>query len=87
MNFMIEKNLKFNFGPDTQDAMNHRIKHGVDYFHNIQSVSDDDAVKLSRSLGIDIAIDLTGRFSKDRNLFQACCPNTSELYWLPGTMG
>ena len=50
----------FYFGPDTQDAMNHRIKHGVDYFHNIQSVSDDDAVKLSRSLGIDIAIDLTG---------------------------
>ena len=34
--------------------------HGVDYFHDIQMMSDHDAVKLARSLEIDIAIDLAG---------------------------
>jgi len=50
----------FYFGPVTKDEMNRRISLGVDYFHNVQSLSDDDVVKLSRSIDIDIAVDLAG---------------------------
>ena len=50
----------FYFGPDTSDAMNFRIRSGVDYFHKIRSLSNEEVVNLARGLGIDIAIDLTG---------------------------
>jgi len=54
----------FSFGPDTNDEMNLRIKDGVDFFHNIHSMSHTEVVLLSRSLEIDIAIDLGG-FTQD----------------------
>ena len=50
----------FSIGPDKQDEFNIRIKKSVDHFYNVQMMSDDDVVRLSRSLEIDIAIDLTG---------------------------
>ena len=54
----------FSFGPDTQDKFNLRIKEGVDHYHDVQSLSDKDVVLLSRSLKIDIAVDLGG-FTKN----------------------
>ena len=54
----------FSFGPDTNDEMNLRIKAGVDFFHNVYSMSHTEVAMLSRSLEIDIAIDLGG-FTQD----------------------
>ena len=56
----------FSFGPDTNDDMNLRIKSGVDFFHDIRSKSHVESVELSRSLEIDIAIDLTGHTASAR---------------------
>jgi predicted O-linked N-acetylglucosamine transferase (SPINDLY family) len=54
----------FSFGPDTKDDMNLRIKDGVDFFHNVHLMSHTEVAILSRSLEIDIAIDLGG-FTQD----------------------
>ena len=54
----------FSFGPDTGDEMNLRIKAGVDYFHDVQTMSHKEVASLSRSLELDIAIDLGG-FTQD----------------------
>ena len=54
----------FSFGPDTGDEMNLRIKAGVDYFHDVRSMSHKEVASLSRSLELDIAIDLGG-FTQD----------------------
>ena len=54
----------FSFGPDTNDEMNLRIKAGVDYFHDVQSLPYKDIAILARSFEIDIAVDLGG-FTKD----------------------
>ena len=54
----------FSFGPDTQDEFNLRIKKGVDHYHDVRSLPDKDVVLLSRSLKIDIAVDLGG-FTKN----------------------
>jgi len=54
----------FSFGPDTQDEMNLRIKSGVDYFHDVRSMSHKEVALLARSFELDIAIDLGG-FTQD----------------------
>jgi protein O-GlcNAc transferase len=78
----------FSFGPDTKDELNIRIKAGVDYFHDVQMRSDQDIVKLSRSLEIDIAIDLTGFTGKARtNIFaMSAAPLQVNYLGYPGTM-
>ena len=78
----------FSFGPDTKDELNIRIKTGVDYFHDVQMRSDQDIVKLSRSLEIDIAIDLTGFTGKARtNIFaMSAAPLQVNYLGYPGTM-
>ncbi len=50
----------FSFGPDTQDEWNLRIKAGVDYFHDVRTISDNEIALLARNLEIDIAVDLGG---------------------------
>ncbi len=50
----------FSFGPDTKDEMNLRIKAGVDRFHDVHTMSHKEVAMLSRSLEIDIAVDLGG---------------------------
>ena len=50
----------FSFGRNTNDDMNLRIRKGVDYYHDVVDSSDKDIALLSRSLEIDIAIDLGG---------------------------
>ena len=54
----------FSFGPDTNDEVNIRIKAGVDYFHDVSLNSHKEIVMLSRSIELDIAIDLGG-FTQD----------------------
>jgi len=54
----------FSFGLDNNDEMNLRIKAGVDYFHDVSSMSHKEVALLARSLELDIAIDLGG-FTQD----------------------
>ena len=54
----------FSYGPDTNDELNLRIKEGVDYFYDVHLMSHKETVILSRSLEIDIAINLGG-FTQD----------------------
>ena len=78
----------FSLGPDTKDELNIRIKAGVDYFHDVRMKSDQDIVKLSRSLEIDIAIDFTGFTGKARtNIFaMSAAPLQVNYLGYPGTM-
>ena len=79
----------FSFGQDTKDEFNIRIKKGVDYFHDVQMISNLDVVKLARSLEIDIAIDLAG-FTRDArtNIFaMSSAPIQVNYLGYPGTMG
>ena len=50
----------FSFGPDTKDEMNLRIKAGVDHFCDVRTMSHKEVAMLSRSVEIDIAVDLGG---------------------------
>ena len=79
----------FSLGPDTKDAMNLRIKAGVDHFHHVQSKSHKEIVELARSLEIDIAVDLAGLTAKSRTdvfAMSAAPIQLSYIGWL-GTMG
>jgi len=50
----------FSYGPNTKDEMNLRIKAGVDYFHDVRTMSHKDVAMLARSVELDIAVDLGG---------------------------
>ena len=50
----------FSYGPDTNDALNLRIKAGVDHFYDVRTLVDKDVALLARSIEIDIAVDLGG---------------------------
>ena len=56
----------FSYGPDIKDKMNLRIKAGVDHFHEVSAMSHKDVAMLSRSLEIDIAVDLGGHTQNAR---------------------
>ena len=50
----------FSLGKNINDSMNLRIRKAVDQFHEVELLSDKEVVRLSRTLKIDIAIDLSG---------------------------
>ena len=52
--------IAFSFGPDKKDEMRTRAEAAFDRFIDVRNLSDADVVNLSRSLEIDIAIDLGG---------------------------
>lgn len=58
----------FSYNMGVEDNMTARIKNGVDFFHNIKTMSDDQVVKLCNDLSLDIAIDLNGYTSGNRTL-------------------
>ena len=78
----------FSYGPDTKDEMNLRIKAGVDHFHDVHMMLDIDLAILSRSLEIDIAVDLGG-FTQDSRtgVFSLrAAPIQVNYLGYPGTM-
>ena len=79
----------FSFGPDTKDEMNLRIKAGVDYFHNVQSMSHREVVEHARFLEIDIAIDLGGFSGNSRPAIFSMSVSPIRLSYIGylGTMG
>jgi len=50
----------FSFGPDTADEMRTRLRSAFEHFLDVADRSDEAIAALSRSLGIDIAVDLQG---------------------------
>ena len=79
----------FSFGSDTNDKMNLRIKSGVDHFHDVQSMSHKDIVLLTRSLEIDIAVDLSGLTGSGKTDIFAMSVAPVQLSYIGflGTMG
>ena len=79
----------FSFGPDIHDEMRKRLESAFDKFIDVKNLSEKDVALLSRSLKIDIAIDLGGFTKHSRTgifAFRAA-PIQVNYMGYPGTMG
>jgi len=81
--------IAFSFGRDKQDDMRRRAVAAFDQFHDVRDKSDEEVAKLSRTLGVDIAIDLKGYTMDSRvGIFaQRAAPIQVNFLGFPGTMG
>ncbi len=79
----------FSFGPERQDAMKQRVAAAFHRFLEVGDRTDLDVARLSRELGIDIAVDLKGYTQGSRpGIFAArCAPVQVSYLGYPGTMG
>jgi predicted O-linked N-acetylglucosamine transferase (SPINDLY family) len=81
--------IAFSFGPNKKDEMQKRVSQVFDKFIDVRNVSDKAVAKLSRELGIHIAVDLKG-LTKDTRLgifsYKAAPIQVSYLGF-PGTLG
>lgn len=81
--------VAFSFGPDVSDAMRRRLKGGFDQFVDVREKTDIDVARVSRELGIDIAVDLKG-FTQDGRFgifAHRCAPIQVSYLGYPGTTG
>jgi protein O-GlcNAc transferase len=71
------------------DTFTKRVQNHSDRWCNLAGVSDDKAVELIRSNGIDILIDLAGHTANNRMLLFARKPAPIQLTWIgyPATTG
>jgi len=79
----------FSYGPKINDEMRKRVSEGLRQFVDVSDRSDLEIAKMSRELGIDIAVDLKG-FTRDTRIgFFAlrCAPIQVSYLGYPGTMG
>ena len=78
----------FSFGPDANDEMRQRVSNGLDYFYDVTNQSDREVAKMSRDLGIDIAVDLKGFTLHSRTgiFAERCAPIQVNYLGYPGTM-
>ncbi|ABP35040.1 tetratricopeptide repeat protein [Polynucleobacter asymbioticus] len=81
--------IAFSYGPDDQSLMRNRLSKAFDQFLDIGSQSDMQIAKLSRDLGIDIAIDLGGFTTDSRpGIFSyRAAPIQAGYIGYLGTMG
>ena len=81
--------LAFSYGPDERDDMRKRLAGAFDQFLEVRTKSDIDIARISRELGIDIAVDLKG-FTQDARTgifsYRAAPIQVSYLGY-PGTIG
>ena len=80
---------RFQFGPDVNDEMRARVSAAFDRFIDVRNKSDTDIALLSRSLEIDIAVDLKG-FTRDMRVgifLHRAAPIQVNYLGYPGTMG
>ncbi len=79
----------FSFGPDDQGDMRQRLFPAFDKFMDVRGVSDGEIAKLSRGLGIDVAVDLKGHTQHSRpGIFAVrAAPVQAQYIGYPGTMG
>ena len=79
----------FSYGPNTHDDMRKRIATAFDQFLDVSTKSDEEIALISRELGIDIAIDLSGLTQDGRTgvfSYRAAPIQLSYIGYL-GTMG
>jgi predicted O-linked N-acetylglucosamine transferase (SPINDLY family) len=79
----------FSFGPSSNDAMRQRVSNAFYRFIDVSMKSDTEVAQISRSLGIDIAVDLSGFTKGSRaGIFSArSAPIQVNYLGYPGTMG
>jgi predicted O-linked N-acetylglucosamine transferase (SPINDLY family) len=81
--------LGFSYGGQSDDEYARRIARAMDRFIDVSSMSDQDVASLSRSLGIDVAVDLTGMtFDTRLGIFAyRAAPVQATYLGYPGTTG
>jgi predicted O-linked N-acetylglucosamine transferase (SPINDLY family) len=81
--------IGFSFGPSATDEMGRRVSTAMDRFIDVSAISDAEIAHLSRSLEIDIAIDLKGYTRGHRaGIFaERAAPIQVSFVAYPGTMG
>ena len=81
--------IAFSFGPDRNDEMRQRIAKTMDRFIDVRDKSDREVAELSRTMGIDIAVDLKGHTEDSRlGLFAyRAAPVQVTYLGYPGTTG
>ena len=81
--------IAFSFGPEKKDEMYYRISAAFDQFINVRLKSDDDVIKLSRELKIDIAVDLMAftQYHRFGIFTKRCAPIQVNYLGYPGTSG
>ena len=81
--------IAFSFGPDKKDEMHSRVSKAFDQFIDVVAKSDESVAKLSRELGIDIAVDLKGLTHGTRlGIFSYnAAPIQVSYLGYPGTLG
>lgn len=79
----------FTFGPQKNDEMSTRLSSAFCELHDVSNISDDEIVKLSKKIGIDIAVDLKGHTKDSRfGIFtRRCAPIQINYLGYPGTLG
>lgn len=77
----------FSFGPPTNSAIRTRIESSVDSFLDVRDATDDAIVRMSRELGIEIAIDVNGLTKGGRTgIFASRTAPVQVSFGHPGTM-
>lgn len=81
--------IGFSMASLPDDQMQQRLTSAFDQFIDISRMSTQDIVKLSRDMGIDIAVDLMGytQDSKPDIFVERCAPIQVNYLGYPGTMG
>ena len=77
------------FGPDDGSPMRARLKRAFDRFADVRALSDAQAARELRDLGIDVAVDLKGHTGDARPGILARRPAPIQVSYLgyPGTVG
>jgi predicted O-linked N-acetylglucosamine transferase (SPINDLY family) len=81
--------IGFSFGPPATDEMGRRVSAAMDRFLDVRTMSDSGIAQLSRSLEVDIAIDLKG-YTRDfrAGIFaERAAPIQVSYVAYPGTIG
>ncbi|MGD0865591.1 MAG: tetratricopeptide repeat protein [Rhizomicrobium sp.] len=80
--------IAFSFGPDKRDGMRARAVRAFDQFIDVRGRPDAEIALLSRSLEVDIAVDLKGFTQDNRAGIFACRAAPIQVNYLgyPGTM-
>ena len=79
----------FSYGSSKKDAVREKVIQNVHEFHDVSDLTDQEAAALSRSLNIDIAVDLKGFTIAGRiGIFaERCAPIQVSYLGYPGTTG
>ena len=81
--------IGISFGPDKNDEMRKRVSSAFDKFYDLRLKTEDEIVKFSRELKIDIAIDLMcfTKYHKFGIFVKRCAPIQVNYLGYPGTSG